>query len=83
MDHAGLALWWQSAGCKSAGLKLEVCWHRFPPAPLGHLPHLQGQKLSLGGAFTAGALVSSVGKWLDRGLTAMMGGGDAAGEAEG
>jgi hypothetical protein len=41
---------------------------------------VQGQKLSLGGAFSAGTLVSSVGKWLDRGLTAMMGGGSDAGE---
>ena len=41
-------------------------------------PPVQGQKLSLGSNFTAGALVSSVGKWLDRGLTAMMGGGDAS-----
>ena len=44
-----------------------------------HLLLLQGQKLSLGGTFSAGALVSSVGKWLDRGLTAMMGGGSDAG----
>ena len=43
---------------------------------------LQGQKLSLGGTFSAGALVSSVGKWLDRGLTAMMGGGSDAGAPE-
>lgn len=53
------------------------------PAPAPLRPTWQGQKLSLGSAFTAGALVSSVGKWLDRGLTAMMGGGDGAGEAGG
>ena len=54
-----------------------------PPVCLSGCPYLaplQGQKLSLGGTFSAGALVSSVGKWLDRGLTAMMGGGSDAGE---
>lgn len=35
----------------------------------------QGQKLSLGTSITT-TLVSSVGKWLDRGLTAVLGGGE-------
>ena len=44
---------------------------------------LQGQKLSLGSTFKAGALVSSMGKWLDRGLTAMMGGSSGVGGSAG
>ncbi len=45
------------------------------PALLLFTACVQGQKLSLGGAFKAGAIVSSMGKWLDRGLTAVLGGG--------
>jgi len=38
--------------------------------------HADIYKISLGGSFTSGSLVSSVGKLLDRGISALMGGGD-------
>lgn len=56
----------------------ELLVHSLPCTPLHNPWRPQGQKLSLGG-LTAGGLVSSVGRWLDRGLNAMLGGPDAGG----
>ncbi|KAI7843308.1 hypothetical protein COHA_003139 [Chlorella ohadii] len=78
-----------AAYCQSMERTLQALGNKVPPGLLvcravaadlrdRLQQYAAGQKLSLGSNFTAGALVSSVGKWLDRGLTAMMGGGDAS-----
>ncbi|PRW60649.1 alpha-amylase [Chlorella sorokiniana] len=83
-----------AAYCQSMERTLQALGNKVPPGLLvcravaadlrdRLQQYATGQKLSLGSGFTAGALVSSVGKWLDRGLTAMMGGGDAAGTGGG
>ncbi|KAI3429223.1 hypothetical protein D9Q98_005322, partial [Chlorella vulgaris] len=75
-----------SAYCHSLNATLQALGGKVPPGLLvcrAVMADLQerlqqyalGQKLSLGGAFKAGAIVSSMGKWLDRGLTAVLGGG--------
>lgn len=70
--------WLSSVLTACAALPVFTCNLRacLSCSPTVTFPPLQGQKLSLSSSIT-GTLVSSVGKWLDRGLTAMLGGGEA------